>query len=96
MTLDCLDQETRQSFVARRNLQFGIWVGRRLGHREDALALYARSVMDADYAVTGPDDVIERVYEDLWRSGIVIRRHDLVAELIRVEREVWAELRCTD
>lgn len=96
MTLDVLETDTRLSIVARRNFHFGLWAGTKLGHRDEALARYAFDVMSADYAEHGPDDVVDHVHEDLRVGGRIISRQDVLAQLVRVERQVRAELLATD
>lgn len=63
------DCETRDGEVARRNVLFGLWAGRRLGLAGDALETYAWSVHLADHDSPGHDDVIAKVAFDLASRG---------------------------
>jgi hypothetical protein len=74
------DYETFEGEIARRNVLFGLWAGRRLGLTGTDLETYAWSVHLADREVPGQDDVIAKVCADLAANGIDItearlRRH---------------------
>lgn len=69
------DQELQFKVRARRNRLFGEWVGEQLGLTGEALKAYARSVVDADFAKPGDDDVIEKVMDDLRQHKVEISEH---------------------
>ncbi|KAA5597172.1 ATPase inhibitor subunit zeta [Blastochloris sulfoviridis] len=74
------DYEIREGEIARRNVLFGLWAGRRLGLADADLEAYAWSVHLADREVPGQDDVIAKVSADFAAHGVDItesrlRRH---------------------
>jgi hypothetical protein len=74
------DYETREGEIARRNVLFGLWAGRRLGLSGVDLEAYAWAVHLADRELPGQDDVVAKVSADLAANGIDItearlRRH---------------------
>jgi len=64
-----IDYDTRDGEIARRNILFGLWAGRRIGLRGNALETYAWSVHFADQQCPGHDDVVAKVAADLKASG---------------------------
>lgn len=96
MSLDELERHTDGQVVALRNMRFGLWAGMRLGFRGERLSDYARDVMDADYVVPGPDDVIAKVRVDFDHCGVDFPCDLIRLELQRIERQVRSELLATD
>lgn len=66
------DQELNFRILARRNHLLGVWAGELLGHRGGELALYAGTVMTADLAEPGDDDVLQKVANDLAERHIPV------------------------
>ncbi len=66
---DQFDYDTRDGEIARRNIMFGLWAGRRIGLKGNALETYAWSVHLADRHAPGHDDVIAKVATDLTACG---------------------------
>ncbi|MDE2437767.1 MAG: DUF1476 family protein [Sphingomonadales bacterium] len=64
-----IDQDTREGEIARRNVLFGLWAGRRAGLKGDALEAYALAVHLVDHRSPGHDDVIAKVAADLVSCG---------------------------
>lgn len=60
-----IDYDTRDGEIARRNVLFGLWAGRRMGLSDAELESYAWSVHVADHRDPGHDDVIAKVASDL-------------------------------
>ena len=96
MTLAQLEASTADCIVARRNYFLGMWAGRKLGLQGDALADYIDQVMESDFEVAGPDDVIAKIHSDLTVNGVSCDRTEVLGALTRTEREVRAELLATD
>lgn len=74
------DYETHEGEIARRNVLFGLWAGRRLGLAGADLEAYAWSVHLADREEPGQDDVIAKVSADFAAHGVDVaearlRRH---------------------
>ncbi len=68
----CIEEDTRDSVVARRNILFGLWAARVMGlpaHEEEA---YAWSVHFADYNEPGHDDVVAKVLTDFRSNDITM------------------------
>jgi hypothetical protein len=60
-----LDEEQRFRAMARRNRMLGEWVAAKLGKTGDEAAAYARTVVAADFAEAGDEDVFKKVRSDL-------------------------------
>lgn len=63
-----LDEEQRFRATARRNKLLGAWAAEKLGKSDDEAAEYAKSVVHADFAEAGDDDVFRKLRADLDAS----------------------------
>lgn len=78
------NQELAFRITARRNRLLGLWAAERLGlPAGDAAEAYARTVVAADFAAPGEDDVVEKVRADLAAKRIDISEAEVRAELAR-------------
>ncbi len=78
------NQELAFRITARRNRLLGLWAAERLGlPAGDAAEAYARTVVAADFAAPGEDDVVEKVRADLAAKRIDIPEAEVRAELAR-------------
>jgi hypothetical protein len=68
----------------------------RLGLRGERLAAYARDVMDADYLIPGPYDVMQKIAIDFEEAGVDYPADMIMHELKRIERQVRREFSATD
>ena len=59
------DQELQFKVSARRNKYIGEWASKILGYDEDKEKEYIQSVIKADFAEAGDEDVFRKVKEDL-------------------------------
>ena len=75
------DQELNFRIIARRNHLLGVWAGELLGHHGGELALYAGTVMTADLAEPGDDDVLQKVAADFRTGHIALSDHDIRAKM---------------
>ena len=75
------DQELNFRILARRNHLLGVRAGELLGHHGGELALYAGTVMTADLAEPGDDDVLQKVAADFRASHISLSDHDIRAKM---------------
>jgi len=75
------DQELTFRIIARRNHLLGVWAGELLGHHGGELALYAGTVMTADLAEPGDDDVLQKVATDFRGGHISMTDHDIRAKM---------------
>ena len=73
------DAEMQFKAAARRNKLLGLWLAEALGEA-DADA-YARSVVVADLAETGDEDVIRKVMADIADKGVSISEEAVRAKL---------------
>lgn len=96
MSLDEIERLTDDQVVARRNLRLGVWAGMRLGLRGDRLSAYARDVMEADYRLPGPQDVVDKIAADFDDCGVDCPRDLILMEVQRIERQVRLEFTATD
>ena len=64
------DEELQFKVSARRNKNIGQWVSKILGYNEDQEKEYIQSVIKADFAEAGDEDVFRKVKEDLKDHNI--------------------------
>lgn len=96
MINDEFEEMTRTSVVARRNQLLGLWAGRRLGLSGTQLERYAIEVHDADFEVSGPKDVVDKVIRDLARADIAVGDATVTQFLAKAEADARRELLSTD
>lgn len=73
------DADMQFKAAARRNKLLGLWLAEKLGEA-DAEA-YARSVVVADLAEEGDEDVIRKVMADIKAKGVAISEADIRVKL---------------
>ncbi len=59
------DEEMNFKAVARRNKLLGLWAAELMGQSADEAAVYAASVVKADFEEAGHEDVVRKVLADL-------------------------------
>ena len=64
------DEELQFKVSARRNKYIGDWASKILGYNPDQEKEYIQSVIKADFAEAGDDDVFRKVKEDLKDHNI--------------------------
>ena len=64
------DEELQFKVSARRNKYIGQWASQILGYNSDQEKEYIQSVIKADFAEAGDDDVFRKVKEDLKDHNI--------------------------
>ena len=64
------DEELQFKVSARRNKYIGEWASKILGYNPDQEKEYIQSVIKADFAEAGDDDVFRKVTEDLKDHNI--------------------------
>ena len=77
----CMDEDTRDNVIARRNVLFGLWAARAMGLPAAKHEAYAWSVHFADYAEAGHDDVIAKVRADLAAREVTMSERRLREQL---------------
>jgi hypothetical protein len=81
------DEELRFKATARRNKLFGLWVAEKLGKSGADAEAYAKSVVIADLAEAGDQDIIRKVQADLGGAGISLSDGELKLRLIDLMAE---------
>ena len=64
------DQELQFKVSARRNKYLGEWVSQIFGYNSDQEKEYIQSVIKADFAEAGDEDVFRKIKEDLKDKNI--------------------------
>ena len=64
------DQELQFKVSARRNKYIGEWTSKILGYDEEKEKEYIQSVIKADFAEAGDEDVFRKIKDDLKNSNI--------------------------
>ena len=64
------DQELQFKVSARRNKYIGEWVSKILGYDESKEKEYIQSVIKADFAEAGDEDVFRKIKDDLKNHNI--------------------------
>ena len=64
------DEELQFKISARRNKYIGEWASKILGYNSDQEKEYIQSVIKADFAEAGDEDVFRKVKEDLKNHNI--------------------------
>ena len=64
------DQELQFTVSARRNKYIGEWVSQLLNYNSDQEKEYIQSVIKADFAEAGDQDVFRKIKEDLKEKNV--------------------------
>ena len=64
------DQELQFKVSARRNKYLGEWVSQILGYNSDQEKEYIQSVIKADFAEVGDQDVFRKIKDDLKAKNV--------------------------
>ena len=64
------DQELQSKVSARKNKYLGQWASKILGYDEEKEKEYIHSVIKADFAEAGDEDVYRKLYGDLKDKNI--------------------------
>ena len=64
------DQELQFKVSARRNKYIGEWVSKILGYNDEKIKEYIQSVIKADFAEAGDEDVFRKIKDDLKNNNI--------------------------
>jgi hypothetical protein len=87
-----LDQDLQFKVSSRRNKLLGLWLGERFGLAGDKLAEYASSVVIADLAKPGDDDVVGKVMADIKERDVQISEGDVRAKLAELAKTAKDQL----
>ncbi|MDA9717565.1 DUF1476 domain-containing protein [Candidatus Pelagibacter sp.] len=64
------DEELQFKISARKNKYLGEWASNILGYKDEKVKEYVQSVIKADFAEVGDDDVFRKLKEDLKDHNI--------------------------
>ena len=92
----CIDSDTRDNVIARRNVLAGLWAGRLLGLADAYLTAYAVEVHLADFEMDGDADVVRKVTEDLSGGGVSPSAQHVRDKLSRFHLEALRQTGATD
>jgi hypothetical protein len=71
------DEETRFRANARRNKLLGLWAAEKMGITGTDADTYAKSVMRADIAEAGDEDVFRKIRADFDAKGVAQSDHQI-------------------
>ena len=71
------DEEIKFRAEARRNKLLGLWAAELMGKTGEAADVYARSVIEADFAEAGDEDVFRKIRDDLAAAGVERSEHQI-------------------
>jgi hypothetical protein len=71
------DQELQFKVTVRRNRLLGEWAGSLMGLEGDALATYAKEVVQSDLNHPGTNEAFAKVRDDLAAKGVTMSDHML-------------------
>ena len=86
-------EEKEFKIAARRNKALGLWVADLLGLEGDDANKYASSVVVADLAEKGDEDVFRKVFGDLQAKNVDVSEHVVRREMQRFLDEAIDELK---
>ncbi len=84
------DADMQFKAAARRNKLLGLWLAPLLGEAD--AESYARTVVVADLAEEGDEDVIRKVMADIAAKGASVSEADVRAKLIALGAEAKAQI----
>ena len=86
------DAETEFRIVARRNKLAGLWAASKLGLSGADAESYAKSVVEADFAEPGDEDVVRKLVADLTQAGIATTDTEIREQLSRLLVDARAQI----
>jgi hypothetical protein len=92
----CIDDDTGDSIIARRNVLAGLWAAQLMRLPEQAAQAYAAEVHLADHRPSGDDALVSKLCADLNKSGLVATPHMVRTKLLELNREAAAENAATE
>ncbi len=92
----CIDADTRDNVLARRNVLAGLWAGRLMQIPNHLVQSYATAVHHADFCELGDEDIIDKLFGDFNRCGIAITREEVRRKLYEFYRQAIMQTRETD
>jgi hypothetical protein len=87
------DEELKFKANARRNKALGLWAAEKLGKAGADADAYAKSVVVADIAEAGDDDVLRKVKADFDAAGIDQSEHQIRRTMDELMAKAIEEIR---
>lgn len=87
------DEELRFRAEARRNRMLGRWAAEKLGLSGEEAEAYAKSVVMADLAEPGDEDVYRKVKGDFEARNVDVSEHQLRREMAELMDKAIADVR---
>lgn len=87
------DEELKFKANARRNKALGLWAAEKLGKAGADADAYAKSVVVADIAEAGDDDVLRKVKADFDAAGIDQSEHQIRCTMDELMAKAIEEIR---
>ena len=82
----CLETDTRDHLIGRRDMLVGLWAGEQLGLPGESRAIYALEVMAAGLLKTGREDVVDKISRDFVKRGVDITRGEILVQVSKKHR----------
>jgi hypothetical protein len=92
----CIDNDTRDNVIARRNVLAGLWAGRLLGLSNAELTAYAVEVHMSDFETEGDADIVLKVTNDLSVGGAARSEKQVRDKLRGFHLEAFRQAGATD
>ncbi|MFO1151242.1 MAG: ATPase inhibitor subunit zeta [Alsobacter sp.] len=92
----CMEEDTRDSAIARRNVLAALWAGRLMRLEGEALSSYAAQVHFSDFAVAGDEDIVSKLVLDLDAHGLTVPTQTVRDLLAACHRQALREQAVTD
>ena len=86
------DKELEFKVMARRNKLLGLWAAGQMGIKGTAADVYAREVIEADFAQAGDEDVFAKVWKDLQAKKVQVSEHRLRKQMTDLLAEARAQV----
>lgn len=87
-----LDQELAFKVNVRRDKLLGLWVAEQMGFSQADAAAYAKSLVEADLAEPGDQDVVRKAMKDLHAHGSSLTEGELRKQMERLLSVAKAEV----
>jgi hypothetical protein len=88
-----LSQELEFKAQARRNKLLGLWAAQIMGLSGDAADAYAKTVVAADLAEAGEEDVFRKLRADLDAKGVIQSDHQIRSQMADLLAQARAQVR---
>jgi hypothetical protein len=87
-----LDEEQQFRALARRNRELGMWVAAKIGKSGPDATAYALTVVQADLAEAGEEDLFRKVRADLDAAGVAISDQEIRTTMVSLLQHAASDL----